>query len=242
MSTIITSTLGLASSLGSMCYPSAPPCRPTPTLWTVLLSINFRPRLPRQAINSVSMDCSQGLLVVVDGGKGLRSAIKTVLGGHALVQRCQWHKREDVVSYLAREEQPWMRKRLQSAYERPTYDEALKALTKIRTELETRNQSALGSMDEGFEDTLTLHRLGVFAQLGRSFKTTNCLESINAMLEERCAKIDHWKNSDQRRRWLATALLDIEARLHRVLGYRYLPALREALLKELNLIKQAKSA
>lgn len=188
------------------------------------------------------LDLSSGLLAIVDGSKGLRSAIRTTLGSQALVQRCQWHKREDVVSYLSREEQPWMRKRLQHAYERPTYSEAEKALKKIRTELETRNQSAAASLDEGFEETLTLHRLGVFAQLGRSFKTTNCLESINAMTEERCAKIDYWKNSEQKHRWLATALLDTEPRLHRVLGHKQLPLLREALRKELGLTAQAMTA
>ena len=66
-----------------------------------------------------------------------------------------------------------------------------------------RNQSAARSLAEGLEDTLTLHRLGVFPLLGLSFKTTNCLESINALVEERCAKVDRWTNSNQRQRWLA---------------------------------------
>jgi len=83
-----------------------------------------------------------------------------------------------------------------------------------------------------------LHRLGVFAVLGRSFKTTNCLESVNALVEERCSKVDHWKNSSQRHRWLATALLDIEPRLRKVVGYRHLPKLREALKRELTLEKK----
>ena len=82
---------------------------------------------------------------------------------------------------------------------------------------------------------MTLHRLGVFALLGLSFKTTNCLESINALVEERCAKVDRWTNSHQRQRWLATALLDIEPRLRKVKGYRHLPHLREALRRELKI-------
>ena len=82
---------------------------------------------------------------------------------------------------------------------------------------------------------MTLHRLGVFALLGTSFKTTNCLESINALVEERCAKVDRWTNSNQRQRWLATALRDIEPRLRKVKGYRHLPRLREALRRELKL-------
>ena len=59
---------------------------------------------------------------------------------------------------------------------------------------------------KAWDETLTLHRLGVYGVLGRSLKTTNGLESINALIEERCAKVDHWQNSSQRQRWLATAL------------------------------------
>ena len=103
------------------------------------------------------------------------------------------------------------------------------ALHLHQRELEDRNQSAARILAEGLEETLALHRLGVFALLGLSFKTTNCLESINVLVEERCAKVDRWTHSKQRQRWLATALLDIEPRLRKVKGYRHLPRLREAL-------------
>jgi transposase-like protein len=179
------------------------------------------------------LDASQGLLVILDGGKGLGSAVKKVFRGRALVQRCQWHKRENVVSHLSKSEQVHWRQRLQRAYGRPEYQEALAALEKLHAELEERNQSAAASLAEGLEDTLTLHRLGVYGVLGRSLKTTNCLESVNALVEERCAKVDHWKNSSQRHRWLGTALVDIEPRLRKVMGYRHLPKLREALKREL---------
>ena len=152
------------------------------------------------------LDVSQGLLVIVDGGTGLRAAVRKAFRHRALVQRCQWHKRENVVSDVAKREQPVWRQRLQRAYTRPEYDE-----------------------------TLTLQRLGVYGVLGRSLKTTNGLESINALIEERCAKVDHWQNSSQRHRWLATALLDIEPRLRKVMGYRHLPRLRDALKRELKI-------
>ena len=110
--------------------------------------------------------------------------------------------------------------------------------TKLYRELEGRNQSAAASLAEGFEETLTLHRLGVYELLGRSFKTTNCIESANALVEERCAKVDCWKTSSQRHRWLATALLDIEPRLRRVKGHRHLPKLEAALRRALNIKQQ----
>ena len=171
----------------------------------------------------------------LDGAKGLRAAVRTAFRGRALVQRCQWHTRENVVSYLATREQVAWRQRLQRAYTRPDYDEALGALTTLQGELEERNQSAAGSLAEGLEETVTLHRLGLFGVLGRSLKTTNGLESVNALVEERCAKVDHWQNSSQRQRWLATALLDIEPRLRKVAGYRHLPKLRAALKRELKI-------
>ena len=46
------------------------------------------------------------------------------------------------------------------------------------------------------------------------------------------AKVDRWQNSSQRHRWLATALVDIEPRLRKVMGYRHLPKLRDALQRE----------
>jgi putative transposase len=192
------------------------------------------------------LDISAGLLVILDGSKGLRAAVRRAFPRRAVVQRCMWHKRENIVSYLPKREQASWRRRLQRAMDRPTYEEALAALEKLHEELEEINQSAAGSLREGFEELLTLHRLGLFAQLGRSFKTTNCLENVNAMVEDRVAKVDHWKNSSQRHRWLATALLDIEPRLRRVMGLHHLPALREAIQRELKIgehvVKQKKAA
>ena len=178
----------------------------------------------------------QGLLVVIDGSKGLRAAVRRAFGKKALVHRCQWHKRENVVEYLSKSERAWWRKRLQRAYERPTYPEAKAAFEAIRRDLSERNLSAVKSLDEGFEETLTLHRLGVFALLGISLKTSNCLESIFSQVAARTGRVCHWKNSSQKHRWLATALLDIEPRLRRIRGYRHLPRLREALRRELGLL------
>lgn len=181
------------------------------------------------------LDTSDGILVIIDGAKGLRAAVRKVFVRRAVVQRCQWHKRENVVSYLAREEQPAWRRRLQQAYNRPTSEEARQALERIHRDLAERNESAAASLAEGFEETLTLHRLGVAGLLGRSLRTTNALESVNAMIEERCAKVDAWKTSNQRQRWLASALLDIEPRLRKLLGYRHLPKLQEAIRRELKI-------
>lgn len=181
---------------------------------------------------------SKGILVIVDGSKGLIKAVRNTFNQYALIHRCQWHKRENVVSYVSKSEQPWLRKRLQHAYERPTYDEAKRELNKIHKELLERNQSAAASLEEGLEETLTLHRLGLFGVLGKSLKTTNCIESILSQVDRRCHKVGRWHNSSQRQRWMASALLDIEPGLNRIQGYKHLPKLREAIQKELGIKQQ----
>ena len=177
----------------------------------------------------------QGLLFVIDGSKGLRKAIAEVFGDHAAVQRCQWHKRENVVAYLPKSDQKRFRSRLQQAYEQPTYAEASRALKGVRGQLKLINESAVRSLDEGLEETLTLHRLGVFQELGISLKTTNCLESINSQVARFTGRITYWKNSNQRHRWVASTLLEIEKRLRKIKGYRHLPTLRKALKRELKI-------
>ena len=185
-----------------------------------------------RALLERGLRAEQGLLCIIDGAKGLRKAIQVVFGGQALVQRCQWHKRENVVGYLPTAQQAAWRRKLQAAYEQPRYPEAQAALHRLRQELRLVNASAVTSLDEGLEETLTLHRLGLFEALGRSLKTTNCLESIMVQVGQRTDKIDRWRTSDQKQRWVATALLDIEPRLRRIKGYRHLPLLRAALQRE----------
>ena len=177
----------------------------------------------------------QGLLFVIDGSKGIRKAIAEVFGDYAVVQRCQWHKRENVVAYLCKSEQKRMRKKMQQAYEQPTYDKAKQALSNIRAELKLLNESAVRSLDEGLEETLTLHRLGVFQELGISLKTTNCLESINSQVARFTGRVTYWKNSNQRHRWVASTLLEIEKGLRKIKSYRHLPMLRKALQRELKI-------
>ena len=186
-----------------------------------------------QSLVARGLSAQHGLLAVIDGSKGLRKAITEVFGDRVVVQRCQWHKRENVIAYLPKTQQESMRQKLQQAYEQPTYEQAHGALLKIRRELQSLNQSAVASLDEGLEETLTLHRLGLFKELGVSLKTTNSLESINAQLERLTRKVTHWRNSSQRQRWLASALLEIEPNLRRIKGYRHLPQLQMALQRNL---------
>jgi transposase-like protein len=172
---------------------------------------------------------AEGVLVVLDGGKGLRRAVRDVFGEQAPVQRCVWHKRENVVAYLPKHLQAAWRAKLQQAYRQPTCAAAHAILQRLHGDLRRLNEDAARSLAEGLEETLTLHRLGLAERLGLSLTTTNGLESILALVEQRVGKVDRWTTSDQKQRWLATTLLELEPRLRRLRGYRALPQLRAAL-------------
>ncbi len=180
-----------------------------------------------------------GLLVVLDGAKGLRAAVRDVFGEDTPVQRCQWHKRENVVSYLAKGQQPLWRRKLQAAYAQPAYRDAHRAVQQLVRELTPLNASAARCLEEGLDETLTLHRLGVFAAVGVSFKTTNLIESVMARVEATTQRVARWRTSDHRLRWCAAALLKLEQQFRRVKGYEHLPLLQRALQGTLSLATDA---
>ena len=180
------------------------------------------------------------ILFLIDGAKGLSSGIKAVFKKKAIIQRCQWHKRENVVAYLPKEAQKRIRKKLQDAYNLVKYSDAKASLIKIGKELLLMNESAYNSLQEGIEETLTLHKLDLVSELSVSFKTTNCIESINRRLEEYTRRVTYWKNSNQRQRWVATALLEVESRMvYKVRGSKHLPQLREQMKVKVDKINKS---
>ena len=159
--------------------------------------------------------------------------------GDVLVQRCQWHKRENVVSYLAKQDQPKWRRTLEAAYAHATHGDAKRALERLYQELRVVNESAAASLAEGLEETLTLHRLNVFTELGVSFRSTNLIESVMARLEAKTHRVTRWRTSDQKLRWCASALWATERQFRRVKAYRSLPLLQRAVQRTLTSTKSA---
>ena len=173
----------------------------------------------------------KGLLFIIDGSKGIKKAIEQRFSGYAVIQRCRWHKRENVLAYLDKPQQAVFRRRLQEAYAKTTYKEASAELNQLHRELENVNMSAANSLMEGLEETLTIHRLGLSPELAHSLSTTNCIEALMAQMGSYTDKVDRWHNSDQILRWTATACMDIEPRLNRIRGHHYLNVLRNKLLE-----------
>ena len=177
----------------------------------------------------------EGIFTITDGATGLIKAVKEIFGKYSVPQRCVWHKRENVVSYLPKIIQETYRGKLQRAYNEPEYETAKRKLYEIRIELEKINRSAANSLDEGLEQTLTLHKLGLVEQLGKSLMTSNMIESLNSQISKYAGKVTRWSSSEMRGRWMAVSLMQIEKRLNRIVGYEKLNLLRIAIKNELKL-------
>ena len=174
-----------------------------------------------------------GLLFIVDGSKGLIKGIKNRFKEYAFIQRCQWHKRENIISYLDKVQKEVYKRRLRLAYQKTTYKEASESLELIYRQLVEINLSAAGSLKEGLEETLTLHKLGLSAELKKSLNTTNCIESVMSQLAQYTDKVDRWRDSYQLLRWTAASLLEIEPMLKTVSNTKYLNVLRFKMQKEI---------
>jgi transposase-like protein len=71
------------------------------------------------------LDVEQGVLVVIDGAKALRKAVRDVLGVHTPVQRCVRHKERNVLDHLPERDRPLVRRRLRQAWALDDHDRAL---------------------------------------------------------------------------------------------------------------------
>lgn len=67
---------------------------------------------------------------------------------------------------------------------------------------------------------------------GKSFSSTNCIESVMSQLGQYTNKVDRWRGGEYIQRWAAAGLLALEPRLQKIRGFRYLKLLRSKLQEE----------
>jgi transposase-like protein len=183
------------------------------------------------------LDFAELRLYVLDGGKALHAAVKKYAGESAPIQRCQVHKRRNVLDHLTDEQKPLVAKKLNAAYALEDYAAAKDALHTLHRELMELNPSAARSLGEGLEETLTVHRLHVPPRLRKTLASTNVIESAFSIVERVCANVKRWHAGDQRERWVGSGLLVAEKQFRRVQGHKQIPIL----LRELEALVPAKS-
>lgn len=172
------------------------------------------------------LDVDAPYLFVLDGSKALKAAVQERFGMDAVIQRCQEHKIRDVEEYLPVRLRKRFRILLQAAYNERTYAAASKRLQKIRLQLLSISEPAANSLTEGMEQTLTLHKLGIYGGVRHSLRTTNIIESTFARLRSTTRNVSNWSDCAQVERWLAVGLCKAEAGYRRLPGYRQLGRLQ----------------
>lgn len=176
------------------------------------------------------LDYSGGLLVVIDGAKALASAVGSVFGDLALVQRCQVHKRRNVTDHLPKAAREAVDARLRGAFADPDPAAGLRKATALAAELERTHPDAAGSLREGLEQMFTVRRLGIDGTLARTLVCTNMIESMISIARTTTRNVKRWRNEgDMRRRWCAAGLLEAEKKFRRVRGHAQMPHLVAAL-------------
>jgi putative transposase len=174
---------------------------------------------------SRGLDFTEPRLYVLDGGKALTAAVKKHAGESAAIQRCQVHKRRNVLDHLTDEHKPTVAKRLNAAYALEDHAAAKQALNALHRELMDLNPSAARSLGEGMEETLTVHRLHVPMQLRKTLASTNVIESAFSIVEQVCKNVKRWHGGDQRERWVGSGLLVAQKQFRKVTGHKQIPAL-----------------
>ena len=175
------------------------------------------------------LDPERARLFVVDGSKALKTAIRKVFGPLGILQRCQIHKRRNILEHLPEYRHARVDRILREAWESSDADLAKRRLEHLASSLESEHPGAAGSIREGLEETLTLQRLGIEGSLYRTLRSTNTIENLNGSIATYTRNVKRWQGGSMILRWASAAVLDASKRFRRIRGYRELNHLIGAL-------------
>lgn len=175
------------------------------------------------------VDTEKKYLFVIDGAKALRAALREVFGAGQSVQRCRTHKMRNVLDELPKEQHAQVRTLMRAAYKQENAEEGMARMEKLARFIEREWPAAAASLREGFEETFTLHRLGLPPSLHRCLATTNLIESPQSGVRKRTGNVCRWRDADMVLRWVAGAYLVTEKHFRRIQGYEDLWVLAAAL-------------
>jgi len=175
------------------------------------------------------LDASKAMLFAIDGGKGVRSAIRKHWGDRAFIQRCQVHKRRNVAEHLPAHARSRVMAAMTQAYESADYSKAKVLLDRLVASLERAHPGAAASLREGMDETLTLQRLGITGPLYRTLRSTNAIENLNGSVASFTSNVKRWQGGKMVLRWIGSALHEAKAHFRSVRGHADLPNLVRAM-------------
>lgn len=178
------------------------------------------------------LDLDRPTLFLIDGGTGLRKAIRDTCGALGVVQRCQVHKRRNVLEHLPEAVRPRIRRALTDAYGLADAALAKRRLLQLAAGLAREHPGAAGSLREGLDETLTLQTLGLTGALYRTLRSTNVIENLNGLVGHYARNVRRWRDGSMLVRWIASGLHEARRSFRRVRGYADLAHLVTALNRQ----------
>ncbi len=175
------------------------------------------------------LDPQRAYLFVIDGSKALRKAIRDTFGTRVLVQRCQEHKRRNVLAQLPKKLHASVNKILHDAYRSPSKAIAKRRLSQLIKRLEDDHPGAAASLREGLDETLSLKDLKLPQALERTLSTTNPIENLNGSIRRVQRRVKRWRDGAMVRRWAALGILEAQKGFRKLRGHKGMPILIAAL-------------
>jgi putative transposase len=171
----------------------------------------------------------RAILVVLDGAKALRRAVVDTFGERALIQRCQAHKKRNVLDALSERMRASVRTALNQAYASRDPKRAHRLLENLAHKLESAYPGAAASLREGLNETLTVMGMHLSEGLERVLSSTNLIENLFSRVREIARRVKRWQGGTMILRWTAAGVLEAERHFRKVAGYRALPKLAAVL-------------
>ncbi len=184
------------------------------------------------------LDPERARLFVIDGAKALRSAIRKVFGDLGVVQRCQIHKRRNILGHLPDGMNESVKAILKEAWGLGDAKLAKTRLERLASSLEADHPGAATSVREGLAETLTLQGLGIDGTLYRKLRSTNAIENLNGGIVAYSKNVKRWQGGSMVVRWVSAAVVEAEKKFRRVQGWRDI----EKLVRALDLIETKEEA
>ena len=183
------------------------------------------------------------VLWITDGGAAQLATIDKVSGAHKpVIQRCTWHKWKNIEEALDVD----LRRVVEAAWTtiwvpEATAEQVAEGLESLAADLELAGQRGAAKLVRAdVDELLTVRRLGVTGDALVTLEGTNPLESTFGTAKNRrgafsLKNVSRWRDpsdptyEDQRRRWMADALLELEKGWSQVENTDALKAVRDQL-------------
>jgi len=186
------------------------------------------------------------LLVVIDGGKALRAAVKALWGDAALIQRCWLHKLRNIKDYIPDVNHGQLWKRMKKMMGLTDQKAAEREFQLLADWLQTINPDAVKSLNEAGSELFTVHALGLTGRFRNSLSSTNIIESLIGVAKGKMKNVRNWNYHpktgakvarDKAQRWMAMAIQAHRPKMNRIHGGK---DQMDILINKLNVLDQIK--